>query len=108
MQKALMPLLILLPTLPGCALFAGGKPIVTAQSVGCSDLVDAWMKPVEGADLPASNTVADWQIFGDQQTGKLDMANDRIVNGQSTIKRCEARDAEAVKRATRRKFLGIF
>jgi hypothetical protein len=66
------------------------------------------MKPVEGADLPAANTVADWQIFGDQQTGKLDMANDRIVNGQSTVKRCEDRDAEAVKRATRKKFLGIF
>lgn len=81
---------------------------MTVQPVGCSDLVASWMKPVEGADLPAANTVGDWEVFGDQQTGKLDMANDRIINGQATIKRCEERDAAAVKKATRRKILGIF
>ncbi len=59
------------------------------------------MKPVEGADLPNGDTVADWLVFGDQQTGKLDTANDRIVNGYATIAKCEARDALAVKRASK-------
>jgi len=59
------------------------------------------MKPVEGADLPDGETVGDWIVFGDQQTGKLDIANDRIVNGRDTVARCEARDREAIKRGSR-------
>ncbi len=74
---------------------------MTRNDAGCSALVETWMKPVEGADLPAGETVGDWIVFGDQQTGKLDVANDRIVNGYSTIAKCEARDSAAVKRATR-------
>jgi hypothetical protein len=105
MRRGLMLLLPLTLSLPGCGLFAVGRPIVNAQSVGCSDLVDEWMKPVAGAPLPTGGTVADWQVFGDQQTGNLDMANDRIVNGHATIKRCEQRDREAVARATRRRIL---
>lgn len=60
------------------------------------------MNPVEGADLPIGQTVGDWIVFGDQQTGKLDTANDRIVNGYSTIAKCEKRDALALKIATKR------
>ena len=68
---------------------------MTAQNVGCSDLVQAWMKPVEGAPPPQANTVGDWIIFGDVQTGRLDMANDRITNGLDVIQRCEERDRKA-------------
>ena len=74
---------------------------MTTHAAGCSSLVEAWMKPVEGADLPTGETVADWIVFGDQQTGKLDTANDRIVNGQATIAKCEARDAAAVTKGSR-------
>lgn len=59
------------------------------------------MKPVEGADLPAGDQVGDWIVFGDQQTGKLDTANDRIVNGYSTIAQCEARDKAAIKEGSK-------
>lgn len=79
--------------------------MLTAQNVGCSDLVREWMKPVEGAVIPAGNTIADVMIYGDEQTGRLDMANDRIINGHSTIAKCESRDAAAVRRSTRG-FLG--
>lgn len=103
MRMGRMLLLPLMLSLPGCGLFAGGRPIVNAQSVGCSDLVAAWMKPVTGADLPKDDKVGDWIVFGDAQTGKLDMANDRIVMGYATINRCEQRDREAVARATRRR-----
>ena len=81
---------------------------MTASSAGCSTLVEAWMKPVEGADLPSGDTVGDWLVFGDQQTGKLDTANDRIVNGHATIAKCEARDRDAVKRGSRGFFGRIF
>ncbi len=70
------------------------------------------MKPVEGVDPPGLNgeatVIGDWIVGFDGQTGKLDAANDRIVNGHSTIAKCESRDAAAVKKATRRKFLGLF
>lgn len=58
-----------------------------------------------GADLPKDDKVGDWIVFADTQTGKLDMANDRIVMGYATVKRCEERDREAVARATRRRIL---
>lgn len=103
MPKVRMLLLATMLTLPGCALFAGGKPIVTAQSVGCSDLVEPWLKPVEGAQLPEGQTIADWIVFGDAQTAALDKANDRIISGLETIQRCEERDREAIKRATSRR-----
>lgn len=74
---------------------------MTPSAAGCSTLVEAWMKPVAGADLPAGETVGDWIVFGDQQTGKLDTANDRIVNGYATIAKCEARDKDAVRRASK-------
>jgi hypothetical protein len=64
------------------------------------------MTPVESADIPGMKaTVGDLAVFGDAQTGKLDQANDKIVNGQATIEACEARDAAAIKKATKR---GLF
>jgi hypothetical protein len=66
------------------------------------------MKPVEGAELPTGETVGDWIVFGDQQTGKLDTANDRIVNGYATIAKCEARDKAAVARASKGFFGRLF
>ena len=110
MRKALISALILLPMLQACAPFVGGRPIVTAQSAGCSSLVpEEWRRPVDGADLPpAEATVGDWITFGDQQTGRLDMASDRTAATIGIVERCEARDQAAVRQATRRRVLGIF
>jgi len=46
--------------------------------------------------------------YADAVTGRLDVANDRTKSAIGIVERCEARDAAAVKRATRRRFLGIF
>lgn len=61
-----------------------------------------------GAELPEGNEVGDWISFADAQTAKLDAANDRTRSTIEIVSKCEARDAAAVKRATRRKFLGLF
>lgn len=88
--------------LAGCA--AG--PTVIAQGAGCSSLVpETWAQGVAGADLPEGNTVGDWIVFGDAQTGRLDQANGRTKDSIGIVKRCEDRDAAALKRA-RRGFLG--
>lgn len=110
MRKARLLSLTLLFALPGCSLFAGGRPIVTPTPPACSSLLpDEWLKGVPSADVPNDGeTVGDWIKFGDAQTGQLDKANDHYVAGVGIIKRCEDRDALAVKKATRRKFLGIF
>ena len=55
--------------------------------------------------MPDGDTVGEWISFADAQTGKLDMANGRTRDAIDIVARCEARDAAAVKRATRG-FLG--
>jgi hypothetical protein len=82
---------------------------VAASAASCSSLVpDSWKQGVAGAELPDGNVLADWIAFGDAQTGKLDQANGRTADAIGIVERCEARDADAIKRATRRKFLGVF
>jgi hypothetical protein len=92
-------------TLAGCA----GTPIVTAMPNSCATLLpQEWKQGVAGAPLPDGATVGDWVTFADQQTGKLDIANDRTKSAIGIVERCEARDAAAVKRATRGFFGRIF
>jgi len=86
-----------------------GTPVVTASAAGCSSLIPPdWKQGVAGAELPEDRTVGGWIAFADAQTGRLDQANGRTVDTIGIVERCEARDIEAVKRATRRRFLGIF
>ena len=88
---------------------AAGPPIVTTQSAGCSALIpDDWAKGVPGAPLPEDDSVGSWISFGDQQTGRLDQANARTRDAIEIQRRCEARDAAAVKRATRGFFGRLF
>lgn len=109
MLKALVIASILVFATQGCSPFVGGKPIVTASAAGCSGLLPPeWKQGVEGADLPVGDDVGDWVSFADAQTGRLDIANDRTKSAIGIVERCEARDAKAVKQATKRKFLGIF
>jgi hypothetical protein len=82
---------------------------VTPSAAACSALLPPeWRQGVEGAELPQGDSVGDWIAFGDAQTGRLDMANGRTRDAIGIVERCEARDAAAVARATRRRFLGIF
>ena len=88
--------LLMLP-LTACA-----TPVVTVQPNSCSSLLpEEWSKGVEGAPLPPDNaTIGDWIVFGDAQTGRLDVANDRTKSAIGIISRCEERDAKAVRRST--------
>ena len=89
---------------------AGGPPIVTLSGAGCAALLPAeWRVGVIPAPLPNGVTVGDWIAFADAQTGKLDEANGRTRDAIGIVERCEARDADAVKRARRgwvRRLLG--
>jgi hypothetical protein len=72
-------------------------------------LVPDWTRaPTPGAPLPAGSTVGDWIVFGDAQTGQLDLANLGKATIVEIVTRCEARDAETVKALQPKKFLGIF
>lgn len=64
-----------------------------------------WRRGVDGAELPAGETVGDWIAFGDAQTARLDQANGRTRDTIGIVERCEARDAAVVGRA-RRGFFG--
>lgn len=108
MRRALTCMLMLTFTLPGCAPFVGGRPLVTTQSAGCSSLLpDEWKKPVDAPPIPDGDTVGDWISYGDQATGKIDILNERLHAAITINERCEARDAAAVKKAGRGFFRGL-
>lgn len=88
--------------------------MISPAAAPCSTLVPGeWLKGVPAADLPVSAKLADghddarpWQSGFIAQTGQLEVANGRMPDAIGIIQRCEARDAEAVKRA-RHSFLGL-
>jgi hypothetical protein len=93
-------LVIILSTfaLTACA----GTPVVTTASASCAALLPtSWREGVPPPPLPDGDTVGDWVSFGDQAIGKLDVANGRTRDAIDIVTKCEARDAAAVKRATR-------
>jgi hypothetical protein len=92
-------------TVAACA----GAPIVTATPSSCATLLPSeWKQGVAGAPLPDGDTVADWEVFADAQTGKLDQANGRTKDAIGIVERCEARDAAAIRKATRGFFGRLF
>lgn len=102
---AVCVLFLIVMALTGCA----GAPIVTAAPSSCAALLPTeWKQGVAGAELPVGDTVADWAVFGDAQTGKLDQANGRTKDAIGIVERCEARDAAAIKKATRGFFGRLF
>lgn len=79
-----------------------GTPVVTTASASCAALLPpSWKDGVAGAPLPDGDTVGDWIAFADAQTGKLDQANSRTKDAITIVERCEKRDEDARKRATR-------
>lgn len=82
-------------TLLACALCACGPRIaISRAALPCSDLVQGPLAAdVAPADLPPDPaTVADWQVFGDAQTGRLEISNLYRRASIDIIRRCEARD----------------
>lgn len=86
----------------GVAACAGTPPILAIRTACSTLLPSEWTEGVPSAASPAGKTVGDWISFGDAQTGQLDKANGRTVDAIGIVGRCEARDAEAVKRARKR------
>lgn len=76
---------------------------VLAPRDGCSTLIASrWADPVQSAVLENSGDPAlDWQLFGIAQTGQLNIANRDKADALETIRRCEARDAAAVRQIER-------
>jgi hypothetical protein len=84
-------------------------PVIQAASSGCAQLLPSeWKEGVAPAPLPDGDTAGDWISFADAQTGKLDMANGRTRDAIGIVERCEARDAEAIRRAGRGWFGRLF
>ena len=106
-RKALMRLWIPAFAMLGLEACAPAPAIMATPSACASLIPERWKTPVPGADLPEGNTVGDWVAFGDAQTGRLEMANGRTADTIDLVTRCEARDADAVKKS-RPRFLGIF
>lgn len=92
-----------------------GSPAIIASVSPCSQLLPTeWTKGVAPAPQPESAKLDDghddarpWQKGFVEQTGQLEVANDRYSAAVGIVGRCEARDAKAVQRA-RPRFLGIF
>jgi len=94
--------------LAGCA-----HTVIQANASPCSALLpSSWLDGVPPAALPDSAKLPDghddarpWQSGFIEQTGQLEVANDRY-GAIGIVSRCEARDAAAVRKA-RPKLLGI-
>jgi hypothetical protein len=73
---------------------------VNSAPASCAAILPPeWEEGVAGADLPSGDSVGDWIAFGDAQTGKLDLANERTKASIGIVERCESRDSMAVKKA---------
>lgn len=112
MRKALLSLSILLLMLGGCLPFAAGHPTLTTQPAGCSSLIPSdWAGGTPAAEIVAgiasgSATVGDWIVQADREAARGDVADDRTRAAIHIYTACEARDAAAVRQATRRGLLG--
>ena len=84
---------------------SGCATVTASAALNCAALIGPTLRAdVEGADLPAGNTVGEWVAFGDAQTGRLDDANGRRRAVVEVVDQCQAEQA----RLARRKVLGLF
>jgi len=86
------------------------RPTVTTQTISCTEVVPKeWEQGVPGVEMPGLNAAVGeiWAAL-DGQTGRLDQANGRTKDTIGIVKRCEARDAQAVNRGSRGFFGRLF
>lgn len=89
--------------------------VIYPDALRCSDLLpSSWLEGVPGVMIPEGVKLPDghddarpWQGGFVGQTGQLEMANGRYADGVGIVKRCEDRNAAALK-AAKPKFLGVF
>lgn len=107
----------------GAAACVSAPPIVAAAG-SCPDLLPGeWEKGVEPADAPPEappkpadvkaqldwtlEQLKNWVSFGNESDARLGMANDRYRDAVGIVRRCDARNAKAI-RGARSKVLGVF
>lgn len=96
-RRAPTPACLLLPmTLLFSVSACGPRIAISRAALPCSDLVQGPLAAdVPPADLPPDAAkVADWQAFGDAQTGQLEKSNLYRRSALDIIRRCEARDRQ--------------
>ena len=110
MPKAQMTLLIPLFAMLALTACVGGRPSVIAHPASCAAILpQTWKQGVDAPEFSGNgDVVGDWVSYADAVTGKLDVANDRTISAIGIVERCEARDAEAVRRSTRGFFGKLF
>lgn len=87
-------------------LLAGCQTLVTTPPASCIEFIpDAWKLATPGAQLPADDTLPEWQKFGVAQTGQLSKESGQKADIIHIMTVCEAK-ANAAR--PRRRFLGIF
>lgn len=76
--------------------------------VSCAALIPPdWKNGVGSAEFEGDgNSKADWEIFADKQTGRVEQADGRTKDTIGIVERCEARDGQAITGATKRGFFG--
>jgi hypothetical protein len=109
MQSARLPRAIattlLCVHLAGCA-----ATVIRSGASSCLVLIPTeWVQGVAPADLPEASVLDDghddaspWQKGFVAQTGRLEISNDRFITAWGIIDRCEKRDQERDRRATKR------
>lgn len=102
-NRTLTPRLALLVTL-ACAACAGGPRIETIPVVlNCGSRVPPQLRAeVAAAPPPADNSVGEWVAFGDAQTGRLEVANERKATVLWIYDTCEAEEKKAATTLTRK------
>lgn len=87
-------------------LLCGCQTVVNTPPADCSSFIPAgWKTPIEGASLPADDTLPEWMKFGLGQSGQLSKANGRHADTLHIFGECERRQNDA---RPRKKLLGIF
>lgn len=103
---------------------ACARPVVLASPSSCASLIPAeWEKGVDGAPEPSpaepapatpegryTQAIAElkkWVGFGVDESNRREQANGRTRDAIGIVRRCEQRDADAVRKS-RPKLLGLF
>lgn len=87
-------------------LLAGCATTVTTPPASCIEFIpDSWKLATPGAQLPADDTLPEWQKFGVAQTGQLSKESGQKADIIHIFTVCERRANEA---RPRKRFLGIF
>ena len=75
---------------------------MTRPAGDCHSLIpEAWLQPTPGAPLPLDGSTGAQVVFGEAQTGRLEVANGEKVGGFEIVRKCEAREAAIVARIQR-------